>query len=480
MKKTLLIGLALSLGTMASAQMPDYRICPDFTGTDINGQSHNLYSLLDQGYTVIVDVSATWCGPCWTYHQTHTLENLYTTYGPGTAEDKVIVLMIEGDGSTTLANLNGTGANTQGNWVTGISYPIIDDAAIANLLEIGYYPTIYRICPNRMITEIGQQTLAAMWTSCQGCDKYRADSPTDGTVLPNLQNDVVCVGGSVDLHVRLQNTGTTPLTSATIEAKRGTTVLGTQNWTGSLNTYDLEDVTITPFTPTAPTNTIVYTITSTDDEPANNTASNTVVGSNTVASSTTVQFTLLTDNYGAETTWKLFDGAGAIAYQDPAGNYANATTYNQTWTLNNDDCYRFEIYDSAGDGVCCGYGIGSYSISANGTNFITGGEFDDIESKPFLTDAATSVEENTLETGLSIYPNPTAGLVNINMDLRSASTVNMTVLNIVGETVMQQAKGFGAGAQRTTLDLSGLAQGSYIVNIVADGMTATRQIAITK
>ncbi|MBK9763777.1 MAG: T9SS type A sorting domain-containing protein [Flavobacteriales bacterium] len=381
---------------------------------------------------------------------------------------------------TTLANLNGTGANTQGNWVTGISYPIIDDAAIANLLEIAYYPTIYRICPNRMITEIGQQTLAAMWTSCQGCDKYRADSPTDGTVLPNLQNDVVCVGGSVDLHVRLQNTGTTPLTSATIEAKRGTTVLGTQNWTGSLNTYDLEDVTITPFTPTAPTNTIVYTITSTDDEPANNTASNTVVGSNTVASSTTVQFTLLTDNYGAETTWKLFDGAGAIAYQDPAGNYANATTYNQTWTLNNDDCYRFEIYDSAGDGVCCGYGIGSYSISANGTNFITGGEFDDIESKPFLTDAATSVEENTLETGLSIYPNPTAGLVNINMDLRSASTVNMTVLNIVGETVMQQAKGFGAGAQRTTLDLSDLAQGSYIVNIVADGMTATRQIAITK
>ncbi|MBP7156117.1 MAG: T9SS type A sorting domain-containing protein, partial [Flavobacteriales bacterium] len=184
--------------------------------------------------------------------------------------------------------------------------------------------------------------------------------------------------------------------------------------------------------------------------------------------------------YGAETTWKLFDGAGAIAYQDPAGNYANATTYNQTWTLNNDDCYRFEIYDSAGDGVCCGYGIGSYSISANGTNFITGGEFDDIESKPFLTDAATSVEENTLETGLSIYPNPTAGLVNINMDLRSASTVNMTVTSIVGEIVLQQAKGFGAGAQRTTLDLSSLAQGSYIINIVADGMTATRQIAITK
>lgn len=465
---------------MVSAQMPDYRICPDFTGTDINGQSHNLYSLLDQGYTVIVDVSATWCGPCWSYHGTHTLENLYTTYGPGTAANKVFVMMIEGDGSTTLADLNGTGSNTQGNWVTGISYPIIDDASIANLLEIGYYPTIYRICPNRMITEIGQQSLSAMWASCQGCEKYSADSPTDGAVLPNVQNDVVCVGGSVDLHVRLQNTGTTPLTSATIEARRATTVLGSFNWTGSLNTYELEDVTIAAYSPTSPNNTITYIITTPDDEATNNTASNTVIGSTTVAASTTVQFTLRTDNYGSETTWKLFDGAGAVAYQDPPGNYGNATTYNQTWTLDNEECYRFEIYDAAGDGICCNYGSGSYSISVNGTNFITGGQFTAVDSKPFLTNNTVSVEENTLETGLEIYPNPTSGLVNINMDLRSGSTVNMTVLNIVGETVLQQAKGFGAGAQRATLDLSSLAQGSYILNIVADGMTATRQIAITK
>ena len=460
--------------------MPDYRICPDFTGTDLNGQSHNLYSLLDQGYTVVLDVSATWCGPCWTYHGTHTLENLYNTYGPGTAEDKVFVMMIEGDGQTTLADLNGTGTNTQGNWVNGISYPIIDDASIANLLEIAYYPTIYRVCPNRMITEIGQQSLSAMWASCQGCGKYTADSPTDGAVLPNVQNDVICVGGSVDLHVRLQNIGTTPLTSATIEARRATTVLGSYNWTGSLDTYELEDVTIAPFMPTSPNNTITYNITTPDDEPANNTASNTVLGSTTVASSTTVQFTLLTDNYGIETTWKLFDGSGSVVYQDPAGNYANATTYNQTWTLNDQECYSFEIYDAAGDGICCGYGTGSYSISANGTSFITGGQFGDSESKPFLTTMQTGLEENTLETGLSIYPNPSAGLVNVNMDLRSASTVNMTVTSIVGEIVLQQAKGFGAGAQRTTLDLSSLAQGSYIINIVADGMTATRQIAITK
>lgn len=47
---------------------------PDFNVTDINGNSHNLYEILDAGYIAIIDVSATWCGPCWTLHQSHTLQ----------------------------------------------------------------------------------------------------------------------------------------------------------------------------------------------------------------------------------------------------------------------------------------------------------------------------------------------------------------------------------------------------------------------
>ncbi|MBK9193545.1 MAG: redoxin domain-containing protein [Flavobacteriales bacterium] len=91
MKKLLLMS-SLIASTAAMAQLPDGSICPDFTGTDLNGVTHNLYDYLDQGYTVVVDVSATWCGPCWNYHNTGALEDLYTTYGPGTAADKVMVL----------------------------------------------------------------------------------------------------------------------------------------------------------------------------------------------------------------------------------------------------------------------------------------------------------------------------------------------------------------------------------------------------
>ena len=62
--------------------MPDGSVAPDFTLTDLNGTSHNLYNLLDDGYTVFIDFSAIWCGPCWGYHTSGALEDLYMNHGP--------------------------------------------------------------------------------------------------------------------------------------------------------------------------------------------------------------------------------------------------------------------------------------------------------------------------------------------------------------------------------------------------------------
>lgn len=59
----------------ASAQ---YGTAPDFSVTDLDGNQINLYAdILDQGLIAVVDVSATWCGPCWNLHQSHALEDLH-------------------------------------------------------------------------------------------------------------------------------------------------------------------------------------------------------------------------------------------------------------------------------------------------------------------------------------------------------------------------------------------------------------------
>ncbi|RMG80164.1 MAG: hypothetical protein D6714_15185, partial [Bacteroidetes bacterium] len=164
---SLLLAVLLPAGLFA--QLPNGSTAPNFTATDINGQSHTLYAdYLDQDKVVFLDFFATWCPPCWNYHQSHAFENLYQSYGPpGTNE--VMTFSIESDPTTTLNDILGTGSNTIGNWTAGISYPIIDNSALGNLYAINYYPTIYGICPDRSITVVGQVGTAALYNFAQAC-----------------------------------------------------------------------------------------------------------------------------------------------------------------------------------------------------------------------------------------------------------------------------------------------------------------------
>ena len=140
MKKFFALMASAVISAGAFAQLPNGSVAPDFTATDINGVEHNLYSLLDQGYKVILDFSATWCGPCWSYHEAGTLSELYNTYGPD-GTDEIRVFYLEADDTTTDADLNGTGTNTQGDWVTGTPYTIIDNAgSIFDDYDGAYYP----------------------------------------------------------------------------------------------------------------------------------------------------------------------------------------------------------------------------------------------------------------------------------------------------------------------------------------------------
>ena len=48
MKKTLLSLAMAALAGTAVAQLPDYGVAPNVTITDLDGNSHNLYDILDQ------------------------------------------------------------------------------------------------------------------------------------------------------------------------------------------------------------------------------------------------------------------------------------------------------------------------------------------------------------------------------------------------------------------------------------------------
>lgn len=95
-----------------------------------------------------------------------------------------------------------------------------------------------------------------------------------------------------------------------------------------------------------------------------------------------VNLNLVFDNYGSETSWSVVDANGnTIA----SGNgYADGdASYNEDLCLT-DGCYDFIINDGYGDGICCSYGNGSYSLTdADGNVLASGAEFTNTESTNF-------------------------------------------------------------------------------------------------
>jgi hypothetical protein len=82
---------------------------------------------------------------------------------------------------------------------------------------------------------------------------------------------------------------------------------------------------------------------------------------------------LKTDGYASETSLALTrsDGSAVIRTSD----LANDQAYTAQRCLPANDCYTVTITDSVGDGICCGYGQGSFEVNVEGQRVGGGGEF---------------------------------------------------------------------------------------------------------
>lgn len=192
---------SLCFAFSSNAQLDPGTSAPDWTATDLNGVQHDMSDILASGKHVVLEFSAVWCGPCWSFHNTGTMETLYDTYGPN-GTDQIRVFYIEADQSTNTACLYGSAGcngNTQGDWVTGHDFPFIDlMPGNANNMDsdyaISYFPTIYAVSANgnNGVFEVGQETNISNW------DSWFFESFE--MQISSVVNDAVCPGeGSIQM-----------------------------------------------------------------------------------------------------------------------------------------------------------------------------------------------------------------------------------------------------------------------------------------
>ena len=502
MKKILLSALVCSalFSSNTFAQLPDGSIAPDFTATDINGVEHNLYSYLDQGYSVVMDVSATWCGPCWGYHQTGALEDLYVNHGPAgfpgvsaNTTDDVMVLWFEGDNSTTQADLEGTGGNTQGDWLAGTAFPIIDDASINGPYQIAFFPTIYTICPDRIVNVSGQLSDAAHYSGIEACPSQFQG--TDAGLIGYNGDAALCGAGDVAVTVDLQNLGTDALTAAEIMVYDGATVLSTTNWSGNLASWAFETVDLGNVSVTGATTLDIVVSATNDGLTTNNTIQKVV----NVAplSGLAITVNVFTDLYALETSWAIKSSTGAtVASGGPyeagtddsfgaGGPDANTTVVHEVTLPAGEDCYSFELYDSYGDGLQYGDGTSpdgtfGWEIVSNGAvlSSVSAGNFgtDLLTGAVLRTDAGSGLLDLDM-ANINVYPNPASDVVNISME-GLTSEAFVSIMDLQGRVLATQSASSTNGSQVITFATEGFAKGTYVVSVNTNGLLSNTNVVI--
>jgi thiol-disulfide isomerase/thioredoxin len=393
--------------SLIQAQLPDGSIAPNWTATDLDGNTWTLYDVLDQGKTVIIDLSATWCGPCWSYHESGALENLYEMYGPD-GTDELMVFMIEGDASTNvdcLYDLPGCNSSTTGNWVEGTPYPIINDDDIADLYALSYWPTIYTVCPSRILVESSQVSTVDHYALLDNCLQAYGENNAGFIEYDGLDGSF-CGSATFVPTVTIQNLGSNAVTSMTVEFWMDGSLSETQNWTGeAVALWGFIDVAFAELTVSenATFQFIVTTVNGVADEDASNN-SYSAVADITQIDQNILTIELMTDDYPGETYWELTDDNGNAFYTggnalvvggtDGSGTYDGQTLYEIEVPLPGDGCYQFNIYDSYGDGLT---DVGGwYKVVDQGGNIIfenAGTGFDE-ERKPFEVFGSTDVISN--------------------------------------------------------------------------------------
>jgi hypothetical protein len=294
--------------------------------------------------------------------------------------------------------------------------------------------------------------------------------------------EYVC-GNELEPTVTIMNMGNEEMTSLNILYSVNGGPAETYAWTGSLATAASAQVTLPAISFNHLATNTFWVATSAPNGQGDQVTGNDIFTKTFLPaknSGTNVDITIVTDNYGSETTWRLRDPNGTVVASGGPYTDGSSQTLSESVTLSN-GCHTFEIDDDYGDGICCAYGSGSFTIASGGTTLYTGGEFGSADERVFNVGGVAGIEDEQLFDEVAVFPNPFADNARVNFTLAKGGVVMLELQNVLGAKVFSQNLGEKADGQHTaTISAENLPSGIYMVNLAVEGSVSSTRVVVAK
>ncbi len=180
----------------------------------------------------------------------------------------------------------------------------------------------------------------------------------------------------------------------------------------------------------------------------------------------TAQLTIeiMQDKYGNHTTWEFLSSDNTVlASGGPYKYLPNAVTELHTYnvTVEDGECYKFVMYDSYGNGICCEDGDGYYRIIDEAHNVVVDGtgEFKDMIYSIISVEQSGAVGEMSA-LAYKVYPNPAKDILTI----KGENMNQIMIYNSLGQLV----KSIECNDNAVEVDVKNFKNGMYFINVIND------------
>ena len=100
-------------------------------------------------------------------------------------------------------------------------------------------------------------------------------------------------------------------------------------------------------------------------------------------------------------------------------------------------------------------------------------------NQPNVENCLTSVTNHPVNDGLSIYPNPTAGVFTIDFDnIMESGNATLVIHNMQGQEIYKEIKNLSGKNNNTQISLVGQPAGIYVLRVLTDKRFFTTELII--